>query len=221
MGHPRWTEAQTEALRLRYPTTRNEVLSKELGRPIKAVIAMACKLRVTKTKDFVATERANNPAYQSDTYRRSLFHSQQIPHNKGGKMGEELRGKVSKTFFPKGHKPHNHKPVGSERINKDGYIEVKTAEPRRWEHKHRVVWEQKNGPVPPKHIVRFKDKNPTNIQLENLECVSMAQNAIDNHVVYPLEVAQVVRLTNKIQKLIKNRTHGDKKQNTRPPQPPV
>ncbi len=38
-------------------------------------------------------------------------------------------------MFAKGNVPPNHRPVGSERISKDGYIEVKVAEPKQVEIK--------------------------------------------------------------------------------------
>lgn len=57
--------------------------------------------------------------------------------------------KANITSFKKGQKPKNHKPVGSERIDsKDRYIRIKVSEPRTWKHKHVVIWESKNGPVP-------------------------------------------------------------------------
>ena len=45
-------------------------------------------------------------------------------------------------MFAKGNVPPNHRPVGSERISKDGYIEVKVAEPNKWRLKQRVVYEE-------------------------------------------------------------------------------
>jgi hypothetical protein len=38
---------------------------------------------------------------------------------------------------------------------------------------HRMVWEEKNGPLPPKHVLTFRDGNRTNVDIENLELVSM------------------------------------------------
>ena len=37
---------------------------------------------------------------------------------------------------------------------------------------HRVVWEQHHGPIPPKHVVRFKDGNTMNWDISNLEMIS-------------------------------------------------
>lgn len=76
--------------------------------------------------------------------------------------------KPNKTSFKKGNKPHNYSLIGTERITKDGYIEVKTAEPKTWTAKHHIIWEQHNGPLPKGAIIRFKDSDPTNLDPSNL-----------------------------------------------------
>lgn len=85
-----------------------------------------------------------------------------------------------KTEFKKGHKPANWKPVGSERVNVYGYIEVKVEEPRKWRQKHHVVWEAANGPIPHNHVILFADGNGQNIDLDNLILVSRGQMAVLN-----------------------------------------
>ena len=80
------------------------------------------------------------------------------------------------TQFKKGNIPPNHREVGSERITKDGYIEVKVAEPNIWELKHRVVWEQHHGcKVPEHHAVLFLDSNKQNFDVSNLKLVTRAE----------------------------------------------
>lgn len=96
------------------------------------------------------------------------------PWNKGKKgfMGP------NKTSFKKGHKPHNWVPIGSERITKDGYIEIKIQEgkfQKNWRGKHILVWEEHNGPVPEGHAVIFGDGNNRNFDIDNLILVSRAQ----------------------------------------------
>ena len=77
--------------------------------------------------------------------------------------------------FKKGHCPKNHRPVGSERINVDGYIEIKVAEPNVWKLKHRVVWEKVNGPIPENHALKFLDGNPLNCVVENLKLITRSE----------------------------------------------
>lgn len=79
-------------------------------------------------------------------------------------------------YFKKGQKPLNHKPVGSERIDVDGYTLIKTAEPNIWEPKHKVLWEEKNGKVPEGHVLTFLDGDKRNISLENLALITMAES---------------------------------------------
>lgn len=88
---------------------------------------------------------------------------------------------ANKTSFKKGHIPHNHRPVGSERINKDGYVEIKIEEPKRWKMKHVFIWEKVYGKVPKGKCLIFADGDKTNIKLENLILITRAQLAVINH----------------------------------------
>lgn len=84
--------------------------------------------------------------------------------------------KPNKGSFRKGHRPCNWRPVGSERVNKDGYIEIKVREPRTWRSKHVVVWESAHGQTKKGDVIRFKDNNKLNCRLDNLEMVSRQVN---------------------------------------------
>lgn len=59
------------------------------------------------------------------------------------------------------------KPVGTERIEKDGYIRVIVA-PLKERLKHHVVWEQYNPPIKRNEILYFLDGDKTNCSIENL-----------------------------------------------------
>lgn len=91
------------------------------------------------------------------------------------------------TQFKSGNLPHNTKPIGYERLSRDGYIEVKVkmrpSNPKcndNFVPKHKLVWEAANGPVPEDCVITFKDGNKQNIALENLACITRGQNAIMN-----------------------------------------
>lgn len=99
------------------------------------------------------------------------FQPGQIPFNKGKKG----IGGWEPTQFKKGNKPVNYRPVGSERVNVDGYVEIKTADPNKWRLKHQVIWEQVNGPIPKGYAVIFGDSNRLNLEPENLILVSRKQ----------------------------------------------
>jgi hypothetical protein len=108
----------------------------------------------------------------------------QVPHNKG-KKGSCSSGS-EKGWFKPGQKPVNTLPLGSERINVDGYVEVKYSEKsgppkNRWKGKHVLMWEKANGPVPKGHAVIFADGNRRNVKLGNLVLVSRRELRVLNH----------------------------------------
>ena len=88
--------------------------------------------------------------------------------NKGTKVtSPEILKKIQKTWFKKGEVPHNHKPIGSERVTVDGYIEVKIAEPNIWRQKQRVVWEQHYGNIPEGKMISFINGDRTACDIDN------------------------------------------------------
>lgn len=108
-----------------------------------------------------------------------------------GKTGRFVRGQESwnkgrtgvcyegckATQFKSGGFSHNRLPLGTERINEDGYTEVKYRDGhgvRNWRGKHLLLWEAENGPAPPKHAVIFLDGDKTHIALDNLKLVARA-----------------------------------------------
>lgn len=99
------------------------------------------------------------------------------PWNKG-KKGVTCGGK--ETQFGKGRKPWNYRPVGSERTNVDGYVEIKIADPKTWKAKHVLLWEAAHGPIPKGHVVIFADGNKQNVTLENLLLLSRRELAVMN-----------------------------------------
>jgi hypothetical protein len=95
--------------------------------------------------------------------------------NKGIK-GLNLAGENGrKTQFKKGNKPHNYKPVGTERVNGEGYVDVKVADPNKWKTKHTLIWERVNGPIPKGQVVIFGDGNRLNFDANNLILVTRQQ----------------------------------------------
>jgi hypothetical protein len=73
------------------------------------------------------------------------------------------------------------------------------------------MWEQANGPIPAKHIVRFIDGNTMNLQISNLECIPMSENANRNTLHrFPDDLKKLIRLKAKLNKTIKNKQNGKK-----------
>lgn len=97
------------------------------------------------------------------------FFKGHIPHNKGKKMPKEVYEKSKATMFKKGNIPPQHREVGSERINVDGYTEVKVAEPNKWKLKQRVVYEEATGEKLTKNdVIIFLDGDRQNFDINNL-----------------------------------------------------
>lgn len=122
------------------------------------------------------------------------FHVGMTPWNEGTRG---VMKRNSGTFEP-GHVSANTKPVGYERLNKDGFVEIKINQPNpytkattRFRHKHVYLWEQANGPVPTNHVIMFKDGNKRNFDMENLICVNRAVSLWlnrNNYYQLPVEV---------------------------------
>lgn len=129
-----------------------------------------------------------------------------VSHNKGQKMSAYTYELCKGTMFQKGNRPHNYKPVGSERIeSKDGYTLIKIADPNKWVLKHVHIWEQANGKVPKGSMITFLDGNKSNFALDNLACITQAECATLNKNKMRSEFAEItqaninlVRLNKKI-----------------------
>ena len=132
------------------------------------------KFGLSITRRQIATYKKNRGLSSGLDGRFEKGHK---PWNKGLK-GLSLGGQ--ETWFKKGNKPLNYRPVGSERINVDGYTEIKVADPNKWRLKHNVIWEKEHGPIPKGHAIIFADGNRQNFDLDNLLLVSRRQLAILN-----------------------------------------
>ena len=84
-------------------------------------------------------------------------------------------GRSVETRFKKGQRPHNYMPVGSERINTEGYVDIKIADPNKWKAKHVLLWEALHGPRPKGYKIIFADGNKLNVTAENLLLVSSSE----------------------------------------------
>lgn len=100
------------------------------------------------------------------------------PSNKGKPMSPEVYEKVKHTMFHIGNMPTNHMEIGSERVNVDGYVEVKVAEPNRWNLKHRVVYEELHKVnLTSNDVIIFLDGNRQNLEPDNLFRMTRAELA--------------------------------------------
>lgn len=133
------------------------------------------RFRPISEKQAMAFGRNHHICNGLDTrFKRGL-----IPHNKG-KRGICGKG-CERTWFKKGALNPNTKPVGTEVITTDGYRKVKVAEPNVWKLKQHIVWEEVHGQIQKRHVIIFKDDNSLNCDLDNLICISRAEQAVINN----------------------------------------
>lgn len=103
-----------------------------------------------------------------------------VPFNKGTKG---LTGR-NRTSFKKGQQPHNTKHDGAVTVRTDSsgtaykYTRIKSG---KWVLYHRHLWEQANGPIPEGHILVFRDRDPMNCELDNLELITRSENLRRNY----------------------------------------
>jgi hypothetical protein len=119
--------------------------------------------------------------------KESFFQPGSAPSNKGRKQGDfmtaEAIARTASTRFKKGNVPHNTRSDFEISIRKDKsgipyqYIRVSMG---KWELLQRHVWEHHHGKIPAKHVISFRDKNSLNCNIDNLELLSMADNALRN-----------------------------------------
>ena len=69
-----------------------------------------------------------------------------------------------------------YKPVGYERIVKDGRVQIK-CEDGKFRYRARVVWAKKHGPIPRGILIHHKNENPHDDRIANLQAVTRAEHA--------------------------------------------
>jgi hypothetical protein len=182
-----------------YATTLTKELARIVGIPTARIHAYAKKHGWKKTPDFVrATARARTGP--DHPMRQHQFPKGHVPANKGIK-GYQAGGRSAQTQFKKGSVPCTWKPIGSYRVNADGYLDRKVTDtgypPRDWAAVHRLVWIEAHGEIPAGHVVRFRDgmktTDPQLLTVDRLECISRKENALRNawHATWPPELKEI------------------------------
>lgn len=191
----KWEKEEIDFLKNNYDKMWCADIAKHLGRRKSQVYCKAQSLGLKKPEIFRSIAGKMGQDHPKAIAWR--FQKGHVPSNKGKKLSADVLKKIERTQFKPGNKPKNWKPVGSERVNVDGYCEIKVAEPRKWKLKPRVIWEEANGAIPPGYNIQFKDHNPQNCTLENLYMISKSeQMATENSMIakYPKELQEVMRL---------------------------
>lgn len=207
-----FTDEMLKELRELYPNTLAADLAKRYNCSVSAIYNQAFKYGIKKTPEFISKTARERSMKADHGGRKYQFKKGHKPFNKGKKqtefMSKEAIEKTKATRFKKGSSPHNYKPIGYERTTKDGYVEVKVRDgekQKNFELKHRLIWEKHNGKIPKGYNIQFKDGNRLNCNIDNLYMISRAEQVSKENTIhrYPSELKRAIRLTNKLQKQIK------------------
>ncbi|TGP22318.1 MULTISPECIES: HNH endonuclease [unclassified Mesorhizobium] len=114
------------------------------------------------------------------TGRTGGFEKGSIPFNKG--KPHPARGRAAETQFKKGSMTGaaaaKYKPIGTERFNKDGYLERKIHDglplQSRWRLVHLIRWEELNGALPAGEALKCLDGDRRNTDPSNWRAIPRA-----------------------------------------------
>ncbi|MDR0874192.1 MAG: HNH endonuclease [Prevotellaceae bacterium] len=217
------TEEQQIYIRANYSNKNTSDLSAEMGISQSKINNFAFRNKLKKSPELLKKTHSKIISDPNHGSHHTRLQKGNVPKNKGKRWEEYTRKPIpegmKKTQFKKGNVPVQHREVGSERVEKDGYIYIKIAEPNQWQSKHRYIWEQHNGEIPTGCNVQFRDGNRENFALDNLYLISRAEqlkNENSMYVNYPKEIQLAIQakgaLKRQINKIIKengNESHND------------
>lgn len=165
MKYHKWTEEEIEYIREVYPYHTN-----------KEIVEMVMnKFGINANTQDIQNLRQKYKFPYKEVPNSGEFKKGLIPWNKGKEMREETRKKLKRTWFQKGNITFNTLPVGSTRTTKDGYKEIKIAEPNVWALYQRHLYEQAhNEKLKKEDIILFADGDKTNFDIDNLIKVNRA-----------------------------------------------
>jgi hypothetical protein len=218
-----WTTEHLEYLRAHYPHKPSAAIAEQLGCSVSRVYAKANEMGLKKSEAFLRSPESGllqkgqtRPASVATQFKRG-----QVPANKGLRRPGWAPGRMRETQFQRGSRTgaaaQNWKPIGTISEDPEGYLRIKVRdhvhgqEPsgfgnvKVWPLLHRHIWEQEHGPIPPKHMVSFKDGNRANCVLDNLELVSMADHCRRNSMWtrLPRELAEVIQLNGALKRKLR------------------
>jgi hypothetical protein len=211
-----WSAPDLRRLIKLYATHPTNEIAHTLNRTVSGIYGMAKKLGLNKTQAFIHSEasraRLRKGSRVGEAYRFKKGH---VPANKGMRRPGWYAGRMRETQFKKGNRSHTWKPVGTIRADSEGFLHLKVRErlpgdapgwnPEVWPMLHHQVWRDAKGPIPPGHIVTFKDRNRSNCAIENLELMSKADNARRNAIWnrYPAELCKVIMLNGALKRKLR------------------
>lgn len=201
-----WSLDEMCVIASRYPNETAESIAESLGRTARQTYNKANSMGLKKSEEFL---KACGHAVKEHGVP-TQFKSGNLPWNNGTKGLTGNHENTRATQFKPGMKPHTWNPIGHERITQDGYLERKITDTgvtrNDYRPVHHLIWMAAYGDIPKKHIIIFIDGNKSNIELSNLQCISMAENMRRNTIHrFPEDLKEVIRLNSKVKKIIRKR----------------
>lgn len=190
-NYKNWTKEEDELLIEIYPNNNMEyVLSQMQGRNESQIYNRVNTLRIKKSESYrqIQLKELAEKCFNSEASKLNRFKKGDSTWNKGLK-GWNLNQDKS-TLFKKNSLPHN-------------------TMPNVWISKQAKIWLDAGNEIPEGYKIVFKDGNRDNVCLENLECICFA-NLLRRNVgrkEIPNNLSKAIRLTNKLQKIIKTKTN--------------
>lgn len=210
-----------------FPHVSSAEVAAKLGLRIGQVSTRAKRMGLKKSAAYLASPAAGRLSRENAHARGATtrFKPGNPSHNKGlRRPGYSVgRGRMQETTFKRGQLPHNTVPIGAEAVRDGDLVWVKVRDdlkPARlnWQPKQRVVWEAANGPIPPGHMVVFRDGNRRNFAIENLECYSKAEHQARHSIhAYGPEIAHISQLRGAITRQVNKIRPPAPKRRGRPP----
>lgn len=214
-GKRLWSKADDAALRRIFPDTPTAMLGPLFRRSHTAVSVRAGWLGLHKSPAYLASPDACRLRRGDHVGAAFRFRKGQTPANKGLRRPGWSPGRMRETQFKKGTRSgvavRLYKPIGTERLSKDGYLQRKINDDRplqaRWRSVHLIAWEAAYGPLPAGHAIVFRNGNKADIRLDNLECITrgalMTRNSVHN---LPKPLKQAVQLLGAVNRQIRRRS---------------
>lgn len=221
-GKRLWRAEDDALLRKRYPDEPTAVIAAALRRSLPATYMRARNIGVEKSETYLASPaacRLRREATPASIATR--FKPGQVPPNKGIKRPGWAPGRMQETQFKPGVRlgvaQRLYKPIGTERVSKDGYLERKVNDDlplqARWRAVHLVEWEAVHGRIPAGHALTFKNGDKRDIRLDNLVLVTRAELMRRNTIHHlPQPLVQTIQLLGRVNRQIRKRSRDAQEQ---------
>lgn len=187
----KWLPDEIDYLKNSYSDVPMQEMMKVLNRSASKISNKASSLGLKRSDAFLSSEHSGRIMKGEIIGKKTQFKKGLAAWNKGKKQVDYMAAEkieiTKSTRFKKGSIPHNIKPIGYERITRDGYIEVKVRDSKtnsknkNFELKHRLVWKEHYGEIPNGMNVEFiPGANKLNFTIRDLILRSRAENLIIN-----------------------------------------